>query len=546
MSKYYKKHRLLFACSIILTIISNILMLAVRSVLKQNMIDSAIKLDAEEITKYLILLIFWSAASVSVFIVANLVQNAFSNKVTNDMRFDVFSNILHREIRDFVKANTADYISAISNDISTIKRRYIGLSFSLLFSVVGIMVSTGLLVYFQPFVALLALIGSGTMTIVPIVLGKRQMKYEAKRSETLAKLTTLMTECFSGFEVISSFGIHRHMEKRFMNASIDLLRIEYKTDGMETVANGMGQFFSGIVQAIILGMSCWMVYKGQMSIGAMTVFLSINATFCSNLSMIMRVIPLIKGVQPVLRRIQELDEYQTTNRYGEMIPSFQSNLSVKDLSFCYVPDTTILERVSLDIQAGGKYAIVGESGSGKTTLIRLLLGYFEDYCGSICYDGKELRTLNHIVLNQIVSVIHQNVFIFDDTVYNNICLYEEFPPEQLEWAMQKSGVTKFIDTLPGGIHYQVGEHGARLSGGQRQRIAIARAMIRNANFLILDEGTSSLDELTATEIEEELLEVPNLTVLTITHRLRKIDRYRKIWQIKNGRITEVLPNEIFA
>ena len=149
----------------------------------------------------------------------------------------------------------------------------------------------------------------------------------------------------------------------------------------------------------------------------------------------------------------------------------------------------------------------------------------DGYSGEICYDGVPLAGADSEEICQIASVIHQDVFLFDDTIRNNICLYDEFTAEEFDRAVQLSGVCKFINQFAEGADYQVGQRGEFLSGGQKQRIAIARALIRNTPFLILDEGTSALDVQTAEEIESELMAIPNLTVLTITHHLSNPEDY---------------------
>lgn len=154
------------------------------------------------------------------------------------------------------------------------------------------------------------------------------------------------------------------------------------------------------------------------------------------------------------------------------------------------------------------------------------------YSGRICYDDLDLSDADSESICRIAAVIHQDVFLFDDTIRNNICLFDDFSDEAFRRALQLSGVSKFIDQLEGGADYQVGQRGEFLSGGQRQRIAIARALIRNTSFLILDEGTSALDEQTAQKIESELLDIPELTLLTITHHLHAPHNYHQVISLK--------------
>ena len=182
--------------------------------------------------------------------------------------------------------------------------------------------------------------------------------------------------------------------------------------------------------------------------------------------------------------------------------------------------------------------IMGQSGCGKSTLIKLLLGHFENYNGEIFYDGQELRTLNSDKITSLSAVIHQNVYLFNETIRQNILLHEQFSDHELVEALEKSGVAMFADDKENGLEHVVGENGTTLSGGQKQRITVARALIRHAPLLILDEGTSALDKETACEIEHRLLDDKEITLLTITHNPNSdlMGKYNEIYYMENGRL----------
>ena len=196
--------------------------------------------------------------------------------------------------------------------------------------------------------------------------------------------------------------------------------------------------------------------------------------------------------------------------------------------------------ISLSIKKGKKYAFVGKSGCGKSTLIKLIAGYYSDFKGNVLYDEDNLSIVDVDKITALSSIIHQNVYMFDESILDNICLHEDYSKEELQSALSDSGLLHFIEQVPNGLEYHVGENGNNLSGGQKQRIAVARALIRKKPLLILDEGTSAIDMQTAYDIESRLLAISDLTLLTITHNMSKdiLELYDEIIFMADGRIIE--------
>ena len=246
----------------------------------------------------------------------------------------------------------------------------------------------------------------------------------------------------------------------------------------------------------------------------------------------MEALPKIKGMRPVVKNLNELAD-TPPEESGKIKPQFHHEITVDQLTFSYDGHRNIIKDLNLTMKRGGKYAIIGPSGCGKTTLIRLLSGEEPHYKGTIRYDGTELKKLDREALRALIAPVHQNVYLFDGTVKDNICLGEPFEEEEIIQALVQSGADGFIQELPQGLNTMVGEGGCRLSGGQCQRIAVARGLIRRRPILILDEGTSSLDRSTAEDIEQRLLAMKDLTMLTITHHLseQSIEQYHDVIQI---------------
>ena len=521
MGKYIKNMKWQFALAILSIIVMDGVLIGT-SVLNQRLIDEVTARNRETILFYTVVLLIYS------FVGACL----FADKLMNDIRAKAFQGIMRRNHRDFFSHNTADYISALTNDISTLRSLYMGVLYMLVLAVAGMIFHAALMFYYQPVLAVCALIFACVIAIVPLVLGGRIKKWQENRSLAQAKLTTLLSEFFSAFSVINSFGIQSIVRKRFLDTNDALKKCEYHTDALASTSDGLSQFFSILAQTAMLVMSCYMVVNGRMSFGALVVFITLSGGFCGEFSTFLQSVPLLMGVAPIVQRVRDLEGYAAPDAGEGEAVTFERDVTVEELSFGYDKERPVVNGISLKIERGKKYALVGESGCGKSTLIHLITGHYGDYQGRILYDGKELHRLDHRGLCNIVSCIQQEVFLFDDTIRNNICLYEEFDAQRIERAVSLSGVGKFIDTLEGGLEYQVGERGERLSGGQRQRVAIARALIRNTPFLILDEGTSALDEGTAREIETLLLGLPDLTLLTITHHLMNEEAYNQVFRIE--------------
>ncbi len=510
-------------------------MAGVISIIKQRLIDAVMAQDLAGVRRYIPLALGMACFYAAVYVVACVCRDVFRVSLINDVRILTFDGILRRNHRDFEKNHSADYISALTNDMTTIQGRY-NILFSGVVMVSQMIFTAALMLYCQPLVTVCAIFSALVMTIVPWTLGRVSARWQERRSKQLAALTAMLSECFGGFETIRTFGISRQIRSRFRECSKALRDCECHTEGLNSFTDSLAQLLSILAQTGILVLSCWMVFTGQMTIGALVVFTGLNGSFCSGLSTTLILAPMLKGVKPVVDRVNGFADYVCGEEQGDKEPSFRNRVEVKDLGFGYDGKASVLNRLSLNLRRGGKYALTGESGSGKSTLIHLLLGDYPGYEGGIYYDGTELKDLNRDKLYQVVACIHQDVFLFDDTIRNNICLFEEFPEEKFAWALKASGVSKFTDTFSEGVSYQVGERGERLSGGQKQRIAIARALLRNTEFLILDEGTSALDEQTAVEIESELLKLEKLTLLTITHHLQKPEEYDEVFALKEGKI----------
>ena len=245
-----------------------------------------------------------------------------------------------------------------------------------------------------------------------------------------------------------------------------------------------------------------------------------------------------KAARSLIAQTEELFYEKPDEQEKIEINTLRSAIEVQNLSFSYENTEKALQAISLTIHAGKKYAIVGASGSGKSTLFKLLTKYSNEYDGNILFDGIDLRNITYSSLSEIISEVQQNVFVFHDSIYNNICLYKKISEEKFDYVIRKSGLSSLIQQK--GKNFSCGANGSKLSGGEKQRISIARALLRNASVLLMDEASSALDEKTADEIMNSILDMPDITSLVITHRLNStlLKKYDGIFVLHHGKIVE--------
>ena len=218
------------------------------------------------------------------------------------------------------------------------------------------------------------------------------------------------------------------------------------------------------------------------------------------------------------------------------------SLKLEDVTYTYSPGTAYemhaLEHINLEIPNGQFVGIIGHTGSGKSTLLNLLMGSSSNYQGEICIDSVSIKNIESESLYQLMTSVQQNVFVFNDTIRNNVTMFHEFSDKEVTLALERSGLSEFIEKR--GEDFVCGENGANLSGGERQRISIARALLRKSPIILVDEATAALDAATARAVSFSILNLVGMTRIVVTHRLEEaiLRRYDKILVMKNGTICE--------
>jgi ABC-type multidrug transport system fused ATPase/permease subunit len=538
MKKYWKKNGFFLAVTLMAGILASVLASGIAIVL-QKVVDVAVTKQTEAFGKLFLFAIGYILVLCVMNYTSALMEKYLTEKMIKQYRRDIFKGIMDRRPIRYYRENTADYISALTNDMKLIEDNYIAALLNTFKLVVMFAVTLVILLILSPMVTAILILTFLLMFLLPATIGRCLEKRQDRVSAQMAAFTEKLKDILSGYEVLRSYDRIEAAKYRFQEENEEEIRVRFRAARLFALNEGLSDTLAVLSTITVIFVSAYLVLIGQITMGTLLALVQLSSSFMAPVMLLMQNVPRIQSMKAVIARLNSYAEDDPAVKPLPLeLPSFEKGIELDGASFSYDGEQTVLADITMRIDKGGKYAVMGPSGCGKTTLIKLLLGYFEDYGGSIRYDGRELRALDMDKIAGIISVIHQNVYLFNLSVRENILLFEEFDEAALAEAVEKSGVSLFIDEKEGGLDHGAGENGALLSGGQRQRVALARALIRRAPFVILDEGTSALDRKTACEIESRLLEDEELTLLTITHNPdpQLMRRYDGIYRMNDGRL----------
>lgn len=463
----------------------------------------------------------------------------FICKVTRMLRNDAFGGIFKKNISDFKSVNSADYLSALTNDVKNVEENYCIPLLLCLQNIIVFITSFAVMLYLSPLVMLCLLVAMLLLIAIPSLFQGSIQKRQENFSKKQSGLTVAIKDFLSGFEVIRSYRMNSHIVKAFEEKNDTVYHSRYALDKVVAAVEALSTLLGVVVQCSVLFVSAYLIITGKITAGALVGLVQVSGTIVVPIQILSQNIPKIQGTKPIIERLNSFVNYHDGEFSGTMPPAFQTDITVKDLYFGYAEDQPMIKGINFTFQKGKKYAVVGKSGCGKTTLINLLTGYYAGFQGEVLYDGIDMRKLDIEKLNEMSSVIHQNVYMFDESIRDNICLHKQIKAADLQRALDMSGVELFLGDEKS-LDTKAGENGNNLSGGQRQRIAVARALVQGKPILVLDEGTSAVDMQTAYDIESQLLKINDLTVITITHSLNPelLHDYDQIIFMENGNILE--------
>lgn len=507
----------------------------------QRAIDITVQGEYEAFRSILLYFLIFIAANFLIGYSTSLAEAKFSQRLMFRLRKDLFAAVVTQNYKDYKQSSVGDKLNWFENDLEVIESSYFKSIIAIVQSLLLILFTVTYLLQINVLFTLSMLVCSLIMLALPVLFSRRLNVANECLSGARARYLTRLKDFFTGIEVIKSNNIeskiiheHEQVAGRLEGTRYRFNRLLYLFQQLTVNSH----YFIIIVCFTAGGL---LMIKGSMSIGQLIAAVQLLNKVIVPMNTLSEAIMGIKGSQLIVQRVEAVLHQGRKEQAApaERVP-FES-LNVQDLTFSYNAETApVLKNIHLSLLPGQKYAIVGTSGSGKSTLLKAITGFVRDYEGKILINGAEAEQMDDERMVNFFSYIHQNTFIFKDSLENNITLYQDYPQHQIEQAIRDAELHDLVTRVPGHLQYECDEEGSNLSGGEKQRISIARALLRDSAILILDEGTASLDNETAARIENTLLGIEDTTMIIVTHKLERhlLQRFDQIICINNGEIVE--------
>lgn len=534
IKRIYKKNRYKFLLSLIPVVIVGV-MAPLRSYIMQLLIDSSNYRELLE--KCLIAIVF----SIGVFIfewASKKSQAIVVRNIEKDLRNQLMHKLFYISANQFEKKGLAYYLSKFTTDINIILNDGVNNVYGMIMQAVFVVVAVIYLLCVEPFILLIVVAVSMVQFGVPGILKKKIASSRKEYTEALEVYLDGIKSDLGGHKVIRTFdAVKQILGKQQKRSDFVCRKNEYSSQTLYW-AQALASFVNNGAFLIVLGSCMFFAVAGRITVGeivAITNMMNFVLTPCRAISngMIQ-----LKSMEKVTAELEALLEQESENDNKENLEENIQEICLDNVDQ-KISENFSLDKLTLTFEKGKKYAIVGKSGSGKSSIIKLLTEYGADYTGRVLINGHELLGLNKESIMHISPVCYQQTYIFNDTVFNNVALYQNYSKDEVIEALQKAGIYDTIQKLPEGVDEKIQENGINFSGGELQRIALARLFLRNKAMTFLDEITSGLDNATAYEIEKRLLD-EDMTIINITHRYNKalMQKYNEIIVMDAGKIVE--------
>ena len=456
-----------------------------------------------------------------------------------DLRNKLINKINKIKLSKLDTLKTGDVISKVTNDVERITDNITEVIPDLVYNlslIIGVVV---MMYIINPLLATLTILVIPLTYILLSSIVKKTQKYFELNQASLGNLNAFIEESVTNNDVIKSFNKEEYFNLKFDKESKELADYGFKSSFYGSLAIPFNRALGNLNYIVIVGVGAIMFINNKLRIGAIQSFIQYMKDFNRPMNMIAQIISNLQMAIASVDRVNEIlemEEYE--DGYLKEI-RFNDSIEFKNVSFNYVEGKPVLKNFNLKINKGEKVALVGKTGAGKTTIVNLLMSFYDNYEGQILIDGVSLRDLNKESYRSLISMVLQDTWLFEGTIRDNLLFDKKISDEKLEAILSKSKISHMINSLPGGLDFEINEETNNMSSGEKQLLTIARALVDDPQILILDEATSNVDTRLEYLINKSMLTLmKNRTSIVIAHRLSTIVESDKIVVIKNGTVLE--------
>lgn len=537
--QFFSRNKLTFGLAAFSALFSGFGGLIISWLLKQ-LIDTASGVpDAKSFETDLILFGGFIVLMTISFILDYTTRPAFIRRAMTQYKNLAFDKLMDKGISTFRDESTATYLSALTNDATSIETNYLSQLLSLFTMSVMFFGSVTLMIWYSPLLTAIAVGVTILPLIASIITGKRMVGAEKKVSDQNKNFTAVLTDCLSGFSVIKSFKAEKEIFKMFAAENKALESSKFSKERIKTIVGMIGSMAGMLAQSGVFVAGTYLILSGyDLTTGTVMMFVNLMNFMIQPMAALPGLLAGRKAARGLIQKLSDALSQNNESTGTEEIAAVNKKIVLENVSFGYDDEKEILHGISATFDAGKAYAVVGASGSGKSTLLNLLMASTANYKGNILVDGKNLKNIKAESLYECISVIQQNVFVFNSSIRDNVTMFRDFPKTELDEAIEHAHLDELIkrrgeDTL-------CGENGCGLSGGEKQRISIARSLLKKSSVLLADEATAALDAKTAWQVSNDILDLKGITRIVVTHSLEEglLKRYDGILVLKEGKVEE--------
>lgn len=501
-----------------------------------KLIDYALEQSLDLLYKNIPQLMIFVALLVPVGILSPITMGFYKKKANLLLKQYYIKGVFRKNIAEFQKENTAKYLSCLSNDFQTLETNLIDGIYTVGSGIASFFVGIWILSTVNPFMIVFSFVIIVINIIISILFGKPLQKKYKERSDLFDGYTSYIKEVLSAFHIVKNHGLQDKITQDYNEKSEMIQQKGYVIEKLFSYINGLQNFLMNGSLYLIVGVVGYMAVSGKISVAGILIVTEGMQRMANPLFQISESLPKLFTSKALIQKIETSLKNADDHRETLELKEFEDSIVLKDVDFQYEEEQKILQDVNLTLRKNGKYLIVGPSGGGKSTLLKLLRKYYKPSEGNIIVDGKNLYDVKKEDFFKLIANVEQQIFIFEDTLRNNITLYKEYQEKEIEAAIKDAGLEDFVKGLPEGLDTVIYDNGKNISGGERSRVVIARALLAKSSILFMDEAFASLDMEKAREIEKTILGLNNITVINVSHVIFKDTKhlYDKVITVKHG------------